>query len=191
MNRDDAVREAGLFSPRKMVVQILGFLIGPIIQMANIGTQMTEAFAGLDRTAELLSQPGEDDDPRRSDSMPPIQGRVAFEGVSFAYEADKPVLRDISPDAPKRVANQFAKVAWPAFGLALVTGIWNLLEIESGQSTEYNITLGIKLLLVAVAGTSAAVHSLTPSPAMRGIAGALGLFGSLGVVVLGVMLVRG
>ena len=74
----------------------LGFLIAPVIQMANIGTQMTEAFAGLDRTAELLSWPQEDDDPRRTIEMPPIKGHVEFEDVSFQYEDDKPVLKNVS-----------------------------------------------------------------------------------------------
>ena len=73
----------------------LGFLITPILQMANIGTQMTEAFAGLDRTAELLSQPGEDDDPRRTIQMPRAEGQVRFEHVSFAYEEGEPVLQDV------------------------------------------------------------------------------------------------
>ena len=74
----------------------LGFLIAPVVQMANIGTQMTEAFAGLDRTAELLSWPREDDDPRRTIEMPPINGHVAFEDVRFRYEEDKPVLKNVS-----------------------------------------------------------------------------------------------
>ena len=74
----------------------LGFLIAPIVQMANIGTQMTEAFAGLDRTAELLGWPKEDDDPRRTVAMPPIDGHVVFEDVYFRYEEDKPVLKGIS-----------------------------------------------------------------------------------------------
>ncbi len=78
----------------------LGFLIAPIMQMANIGTQMTEAFAGLDRTSELLSWPREDDDPRRTVEMPPIDGHIVFEDVHFAYDEDKPVLRGISFDAP-------------------------------------------------------------------------------------------
>jgi len=78
----------------------LGFLVAPVLQMANIGTQMTEAFAGLDRTAELLSQPKEDDDPARSVTMPPIEGHVAFERVWFAYEENKPVLRNIEFEAP-------------------------------------------------------------------------------------------
>ena len=78
----------------------LGFLIAPIVQMANIGTQMTEAFAGLDRTAELLSWPGEDDDPLRTKVMPPIHGHVVFDDVHFRYDEDKPVLKGISFDAP-------------------------------------------------------------------------------------------
>ena len=77
----------------------MGFLVGPIVQMANIGTQMTEAFAGLDRTAELLSWPAEDDDPRRTETMPGVEGHLVFEDVSFAYDEDKPVLRDINFDA--------------------------------------------------------------------------------------------
>jgi ABC-type multidrug transport system fused ATPase/permease subunit len=77
----------------------LGFLIAPIVQMANIGTQMTEAFAGLDRTAELLGWPREDDDPRRRVTMPPIQGHIVFEDVHFRYDEGKPVLRGISFEA--------------------------------------------------------------------------------------------
>jgi len=77
----------------------LGFLIAPIIQMANIGTQMTEAFAGLDRTAELISWPREDDDPLRTVSMPPIDGHVVFEDVHFRYEEEKPVLKGITFEA--------------------------------------------------------------------------------------------
>ncbi len=78
----------------------LAFLIAPVFQLANIGTQATEAFAGLDRTAELLSWPEEDDDPLRTHTMPPITGHLSFEGVHFAYEKDKPVLKGIDFDAP-------------------------------------------------------------------------------------------
>ncbi len=77
----------------------MGFLVGPIVQMSNIGTQMTEAFAGLDRTAELLSWPREDDDPLRTEIMPPIEGHLIFEDVCFAYDEDKPVLKGISFEA--------------------------------------------------------------------------------------------
>ena len=77
----------------------LGFLIAPIIQMANIGTQMTEAFAGLDRTSELLSWPREDDDPLRTVVMPPIDGHVVFDEVHFRYEEEEPVLKEVSFEA--------------------------------------------------------------------------------------------
>ncbi|MCG6927805.1 MAG: ABC transporter ATP-binding protein/permease [Acidobacteria bacterium] len=77
----------------------LGFLVAPVVQMANIGTQMTEAFAGLDRTAELLSQSKEDDDPRRTRTMPPVDGHLRFEDVWYAYEKGKPVLKGVSFEA--------------------------------------------------------------------------------------------
>ena len=80
-------------------ILFLGFLIAPILQMANIGTQMTEAFAGLDRTSELLGWPQEDDDPDRTVQMPAIAGHLRFEDVHFAYEEDKPVLRGVTFEA--------------------------------------------------------------------------------------------
>jgi len=78
----------------------MGYLVSPVVQMANIGTQMTEAFAGLDRTAELLSWAREDDDPHRTVTMPPIRGHVVFRDVHFRYEEDKPVLKGITFEAP-------------------------------------------------------------------------------------------
>jgi ABC-type multidrug transport system fused ATPase/permease subunit len=77
----------------------LGFLIAPVLQMASVGTQMTEAFAGLDRTSELLSWPREDDDPRRTISMPPVSGKMVFEDVHFRYEEEKPVIQGVSFEA--------------------------------------------------------------------------------------------
>lgn len=74
---------------------ILGFLISPILQMANIGTQMTEAFAGLDRMEELLSIPRETDDVRRTHRLAVVTGDVAFDGVSFAYKDGPQVLRGV------------------------------------------------------------------------------------------------
>jgi subfamily B ATP-binding cassette protein MsbA len=81
-------------------ILLLGWLIAPVLQMANIGTQMTEAFAGLDRTSELLSWPEEDDDPLRTRTMPRIRGHLTFEDVHFAYDEGKPVLKGITFDAP-------------------------------------------------------------------------------------------
>jgi ABC-type multidrug transport system fused ATPase/permease subunit len=74
----------------------LAFLVAPMFQVVGIGTQITEALAGLDRTQEVLSERPEDEDPRRTRSMPAIVGNVAFDNVSFEYEAGKPVLYDVS-----------------------------------------------------------------------------------------------
>jgi subfamily B ATP-binding cassette protein MsbA len=74
----------------------LVFMIAPVVQIVNIGTQLTEAFAGLDRTNEIMAEIEENNTPGRTIQMPPIQGTVKFEDVQFSYEADKPVLHGIS-----------------------------------------------------------------------------------------------
>ncbi|MGD0546506.1 MAG: ABC transporter ATP-binding protein [Terracidiphilus sp.] len=74
----------------------LAFMIAPVFQIVNIGTQLTEAFAGLDRTHEIMSEREENQSPGRTVRMPPIQGTVRFEDVEFAYEADRPVLHGLS-----------------------------------------------------------------------------------------------
>ena len=77
----------------------LAFMIAPIFQVANIGTQLTEAFAGLDRTNELMAELEENQEPGRTEKMPPVHGTVRFEDVRFAYNADKPVLHGVSFNA--------------------------------------------------------------------------------------------
>jgi subfamily B ATP-binding cassette protein MsbA len=74
----------------------LAFMIAPVFQIVNIGTQLTEAFAGLDRTSEIMAEPEENKSPGRTVKMPPIQGTVRFEDVEFAYDPDKPVLYGVS-----------------------------------------------------------------------------------------------
>ena len=74
----------------------LGFLIAPIIQIVAIGTQLTEALAGLERTQEILNEKPEDQDPRRTVTLTDIQGTVAFEDVSFSYDGAREVLHDVS-----------------------------------------------------------------------------------------------
>jgi subfamily B ATP-binding cassette protein MsbA len=74
----------------------LALLVAPVFQIVNIGSQLSEALAGLDRTREVLNEMREDRDPRRTRKLGEIQGRVEFDHVSFAYEKDKPVLQDVS-----------------------------------------------------------------------------------------------
>ena len=79
---------------------ILGFMIAPIVQMSNIGSQLTEALAGLDRTEELMNMDTEDDNKDRTLHLKAIKGDIVFKDVSFAYDADKPVLHDINFNVP-------------------------------------------------------------------------------------------
>ena len=74
----------------------LGFMIAPIVQMSNIGSQLTEALAGLDRTQELMSLVEEDDPEVRKQTIKNIKGDIKFNSVSFNYEDSKEVLNDIS-----------------------------------------------------------------------------------------------
>jgi subfamily B ATP-binding cassette protein MsbA len=86
----------GLFS----YTMLMGFLVAPVAQIASIGTQITEALAGLDRTREVLEQLREDADVERTAILPAaIRGDIVFEHVHFAYEPGKPVLEDVSFEA--------------------------------------------------------------------------------------------
>jgi ABC-type multidrug transport system fused ATPase/permease subunit len=132
----------------------LGFLIAPVLQISNIGTQMTEAFAGLDRTSELLGWPKEDDDPLRTETMPRVEGHLRFEDVHFSYEADKPVLHGISFEADpgsvvalvgssgsgkSTIAGLAASFLEPADGRVLVDGI----DLRRVNLASYRAQLGL------------------------------------------------
>jgi ABC-type multidrug transport system fused ATPase/permease subunit len=75
---------------------LLGFMITPIIQMSNIGSQLTEALAGLDRTEEIMNIQSESNDASRTINLKNIIGDVVFNNVSFSYDKGKQVLHNIS-----------------------------------------------------------------------------------------------
>ncbi len=79
---------------------LLGFMVAPIVQMSNIGSQLTEAMAGLDRTQELMDMEEEDNPEIRTIKLDEITGNMVFENVSFSYEENKEVLHNISFEAP-------------------------------------------------------------------------------------------
>jgi len=83
-----------------MYIFFTGMVAAPLVQIASIGTQVTEAFAGLDRIRDLTGMATEDDEDRGRASPGKIRGTVAFEHVSFEYRPDVPVLKDVSFTAP-------------------------------------------------------------------------------------------
>lgn len=134
----------------------VAFLVAPVFQIVNIGTQLTEAFAGLDRTREVLSVRPEDEDPARVLEMPPIRGEVVFRDVRFSYEPGKPVIRGISFEArpgtmtafvgssgsgKSTLINLIAGFYAPDSGEALVDGI----PIDKVLLSSYRRQLGVVL----------------------------------------------
>ncbi len=80
---------------------LLGFMIAPIVQMSNIGSQLTEAFAGIDRTNELMNISSEYDNLNRNIKLVNVIGNIEFQNVSFAYDKGKEVVNNISFNAQK------------------------------------------------------------------------------------------
>jgi putative copper export protein len=100
-----------------------------------------------------------------------------------------PGLRDLSPDAPRAVARRFDRIAWPAYGVLVATGTWNLFEVSlSDRSTEWQVTLFVKLVLVALSGASALAHRAASSKVVLAASAPPAGLSSLGALFLGVQL---
>lgn len=134
----------------------LGFLVAPLFQIVSIGTQLTEAMAGLERTRELLRERPEDEDPRRTVALGSLEGRVAFEEVHFSYAEGKEVLHGVTFDvAPGTVTalvgpsgsgkstiiSLVAAFAVPTGGRVLVDGV----DLSTVRLDSYRTALGVVL----------------------------------------------
>jgi subfamily B ATP-binding cassette protein MsbA len=118
----------------------LGFMIAPIVQMSNIGSQLTEAFAGLDRTEELMNMAVEDDGTTRTMSIGTITGDIVFNNVSFSYEEGKTVLRNISFQSP--AGSVTALVGTSGSGKTTIAGlVATFLNADSGTITVDGVDL--------------------------------------------------
>jgi putative copper export protein len=102
-----------------------------------------------------------------------------------------PGLRELAPDAPRTVARRFNLIAWPAFGLLVITGIWNIAAEQPTFGTAYTTTLMVKIAVVALSGVSALVHTQARSKTMLAVFGALSGVSALAALFLGIMLVSG
>ena len=101
-----------------------------------------------------------------------------------------PVLRRFGADAPGAAARRFNQVAWSAFGVLVVTGIWNIVAVRSqiSHSASYRTTLIVKLAVVVVSGVTAALHVRSRTARSRAIFGALTGLSALAALFLGVLL---
>jgi subfamily B ATP-binding cassette protein MsbA len=100
---------------------LLGFMIAPIVQMSNIGSQLTEALAGLDRTEELMNMTPEDELGDRSIELQKLKGDLEFKNVSFAYEEGKEVIHQVSFKA--KAGSTIALVGSSGSGKSTIAGL--------------------------------------------------------------------
>lgn len=134
----------------------LGFMIAPIVQMSNIGSQLTEAFAGLDRTEELMNEALEKDDPKRKTALPHIDGNIQFDNVQFSYQKGEDIIQGVSFDAPAgtvtafvgssgsgktTLANLAASFLTPNEGKITIDGI----DLSTIKLEDYRKNLGVVL----------------------------------------------
>ena len=110
-------------------------------------------------------------------------------GGQFTLAGLVPTLRAHDAELPKKVARQFNRLAWPAYGVLIATGIWSVLRHDmASQSNAYNLTVFLKLVIVGVAGFAAVVHSNTRSKVVLAVGGALSGLASLAAVFVGILL---
>jgi subfamily B ATP-binding cassette protein MsbA len=113
---------------------LLAFMVAPIVQMSNIGSQLTEALAGLDRTEELMNMTAEEDNENRTIELEKIDGEIIFDDVSFAYEEGKSVLHNINFQVP--AGSVTALVGSSGSGKSTIAGLSaTFLNPKSGKIT--------------------------------------------------------
>jgi putative copper export protein len=121
-----------------------------------------------------------------------VTAAAVWVGGQFVLAGLVPTLRRVAPDSVQAVARAFARLAWPAYGVLLATGIWNLVEVDvTNTTTAYQVTVFAKVAIALVAGAAVLVHQLGTSKAALAIGGAVGALASLGALWLGILLRTG
>jgi len=117
-----------------------------------------------------------------------ILAATVWVGGQITLAALVPALRRLGAEVPRAAAQRFNQVAWPAFAVLILTGIWNVAAVRSKVSGSYETTLIIKIVVVAISGAAAALHARARSRAGLAVFGALTGISALAAVFLGVLL---
>jgi putative copper export protein len=99
-----------------------------------------------------------------------------------------PTVRSLGSDASKRIARAFGRIQWPAYAVLAMTGVWNVVATKGDQPRAWQVILGVKIGVVALAGLGAYVHQRSTSKLGLALWGAVSAFASVGALVLGVFL---
>ena len=117
-----------------------------------------------------------------------VLGATVWVGGQLTLAGLVPGLRAIGPDAPRTVARRFNRIAWPAYGLLVGTGIWNVVAVHATWRGRYGATLIAKVVVVGLSGASAALHAGARSRVGLAVWGAVAGLTALGALWLGVLL---
>jgi putative copper export protein len=117
-----------------------------------------------------------------------VLAATVWVGGQLTLAALVPVLRRAGADIPRAAARRFNQVAWPAFAVLIITGIWNVIAVRSQVTGSYETTLVVKLVVVLISGVTAALHARARGPAGRAVFGALTGVSALAALFLGILL---
>jgi putative copper export protein len=120
-----------------------------------------------------------------------VLGATVWVGGQVTLAGLVPGLRAVGPEATRAAARRFNLVAWPAFALLVVTGVWNIAEEHPTFGTAYTTTLMVKIAVVAASGVTALIHAQAKSKPMLAVFGALSGITALTALFLGILLVTG
>jgi putative copper export protein len=118
-----------------------------------------------------------------------ILGATVWVGGQLTLAGLVPGLRALDPAAPRAAARRFNRIAWPAFALLVLTGGWNMSAVDFSEArTEYQVTMFVKLTLVALAGVGAFLHTRARTKAGLALWGAVSGLSSVVTLFFGILL---
>lgn len=117
-----------------------------------------------------------------------VLAATVWVGGQLTLAALVPVLRHLGAEIPRAAARRFNQVAWPAFAVLVITGVWNMIAVQSQVTGSYQTTLTVKLVVVLISGVTAALHARARRPAWIAVYGALTGISALAALFLGVLL---
>jgi putative copper export protein len=117
-----------------------------------------------------------------------VLAATVWVGGQITLAALVPVLRRLGAEIPRAAARRFNQIAWPAFGVLILTGIWNVIAVRSQITGSYEVTLVVKLVVVAISGVTAALHARARSTLGLAVFGALTGASALAALFLGILL---
>ena len=117
-----------------------------------------------------------------------VLAATVWVGGQITLAALVPVLRRLGAEIPRAAANRFNQVAWPAFAVLVVTGIWNIAAVHGQIHGSYETTLVVKLIVVVISGVTAALHARARNPRWIAVFGALTGLSALAALFLGILL---